>query len=81
MMNKTKLAITLEENSVKQLDNLIRKNMFSNRSQAIQEAVKEKLERIERGRLARECAKLDPNFEKAMAEEGLTGDLSEWPEY
>jgi len=39
------------------------------------------LERIERSRLARECAKLDPNFEKAMAEEGLTGDLSEWPEY
>jgi len=81
MMNKTKIAITLQEDSVKQLDHLIRKNMFSNRSQAIQEAVKEKLERIERSRLARECAKLDPNFEKAMAEEGLTGDLSEWPEY
>jgi metal-responsive CopG/Arc/MetJ family transcriptional regulator len=81
MMNKTKIAITLQENSVKQLDHLIRKNMFSNRSQAIQEAVKEKLERIERSRLARECAKLDPNFEKAMAEEGLTGDLGEWPEY
>jgi metal-responsive CopG/Arc/MetJ family transcriptional regulator len=81
MMNKTKIAITLEEESVKQLDHLIRENMFSNRSQAIQEAVKEKLERIERSRLARECAKLDPAFEKAMAEEGLTKDLSEWPEY
>jgi len=81
MMNKTKIAITLQEDSVKQLDHLIRKNIFPNRSQAIQEAVKEKLERIERSRLARECAKLDPNFEKAMAEEGLTGDLSEWPEY
>jgi len=72
MMNKTKIAITLEEDSVKQLDHLIRENMFSNRSQAIQEAVKEKLERIERSRLARECTKLDPSFEKAMAEEGLT---------
>jgi metal-responsive CopG/Arc/MetJ family transcriptional regulator len=80
-MNKTKIAITLQEESVKQLDHLIRQNMFSNRSQAIQEAVKEKLARIERSRLAKECAKLDPNFEKAMAEEGLTGDLSEWPEY
>lgn len=80
-MNKTKIAITLEEDSVKRLDHLIRENRFSNRSQAIQEAVKEKLERIERSRLATECAKLDPNYEKAMAEEGLTGDLSEWPEY
>jgi len=80
-MNKTKIAITLEEDSVKRLDHLIRENMFSNRSQAIQEAVKEKLEKIERSRLARECTKLDPNFEKAMAEEGLTEDLSEWPEY
>jgi len=80
-MNKTKIAITLQEDSVKQLDHLIRKNIFPNRSQAIQEAVKEKLERIERSRLARECAKLDPNFEKAMAEEGLTEDLRKWPEY
>jgi len=81
MMNKTKIAITLEVDSVKQLDHLIRENMFSNRSQAIQEAVKEKLKRIERSRLARECTKLDPNFEKAMAEEGLTEDLRKWPEY
>ena len=80
-MGKTKIAITLEEGSVKRLDHLIRENIFSNRSQAIQEAVKEKLEKMERSRLARECAKLDPRFEKAMAEEGLTEDLSEWPEY
>jgi metal-responsive CopG/Arc/MetJ family transcriptional regulator len=72
MMNKTKIAITLEEDSVKRLDHLVGENMFSNRSQAIQEAVKEKLERIELSRLARECTKLDPTFEKAMAEEGLT---------
>jgi len=31
--------------------------------------------------LARECAKIDPIFEKAMAEEGLTEDLSAWPKY
>ncbi|MDH5201648.1 MAG: ribbon-helix-helix domain-containing protein [Nitrospirota bacterium] len=80
-MSKTKIAITLEEDSVKRLDHLVTGHMFSSRSQAIQEAVKEKLERIERSRLARECRKLDPNFEKAMAEEGLTKDLTEWPEY
>jgi hypothetical protein len=41
----------------------------------------EKLARIEKSRLAREFAKLDPAFEKALAEEGLSQDLSEWPEY
>jgi len=30
----------------------------------------EKLARTEKSRLAEECAKLDPDFEKALAEEG-----------
>jgi hypothetical protein len=36
---------------------------------------------MERGRLALECAKLDPKFEKALAEEGLGQELESWPEY
>jgi hypothetical protein len=36
---------------------------------------------MERSRLASECAKLDPKFEKALAEEGLGRDLETWPEY
>jgi len=55
--------------------------MFPNRSRAIQEAVEEKLDRLERSRLARECGRLDPEFEKAMAEEGISEELGEWPEY
>jgi len=47
----------------------------------IQDAVAEKLARMERSRLAAECAKLDPKFEKAMAEEGLSRELDTWPEY
>ena len=35
-------------------------------------AVREKLARVDRSRLARECAKLDPKFERALAEEGLS---------
>ena len=41
--------------------------------------VQEKLTHVERERLARECAKLDPEFEKAMAEEGIAEDASAWP--
>lgn len=36
----------------------------------------EKLSRLEHSRLARECAKLDSAFEKALAEEGLSRSLS-----
>jgi hypothetical protein len=36
---------------------------------------------MKRSRLSLECAKLDPKFEKAMAEEGLVEDVSQWPEY
>ncbi|MBI5409665.1 MAG: CopG family transcriptional regulator [Nitrospirae bacterium] len=70
-MSKAKIAITLEQNSISRLDHLVHENIFLNRSQAIQTAVNEKIERLERNRLAKECAKLDPAYEKAMAEEGL----------
>ncbi len=56
--------------------------MFASRSsRRSREAVEEKLARLERSRLARESAKLDPAFEKALAEEGLSGNISEWHEY
>ena len=80
-MAKTKIAITLDEKFIEQVDRMISEHIFQNRSQAIQKAVEEKLQRIKHNRLAKECAKLDPAFEKTMAEEGLTEDLSEWPEY
>jgi metal-responsive CopG/Arc/MetJ family transcriptional regulator len=80
-MPRAKVAISLDASTLKRLDKLVEKAAFPSRSQAIQEAVDEKLTRLERSRLARECAKLDPAFEKALAEEGLSEDVSEWPEY
>ncbi|MGN6719725.1 MAG: CopG family transcriptional regulator [Candidatus Binatia bacterium] len=59
----------------------LRNKFFQTGSQAIEEAVAEKLARLEKSRLAQECAKLDPTFEKVLAEEGLSEDLAEWPEY
>ena len=80
-MGKTKIAITLDEQYIEQLDRFVSEHIFQNRSQAIQEAVEEKLARMKRTRLAKECTKLDQVFEKAMADEGLTEDLSQCPEY
>jgi metal-responsive CopG/Arc/MetJ family transcriptional regulator len=76
-----KIAITIEEELLEKLDRLVASNVFSNRSKAIQEAVQEKLSRVNRSRLARECAKLDPQVEQALAEEGIAQDLGEWPKY
>ncbi len=80
-MSSSKIAITLDSDILGEVDALVKKRMFPSRSRAIQEAVKDKLERLSHNLLARECAKLDPEYEKALAEEGLREDLSEWPEY
>ena len=80
-MARSKVAISLDESTLSRLDRLVKKRVFPSRSQAIEEAVAEKLVRLEKSRLARECGKLDPFFEKALAEEGLSQDLKEWPEY
>jgi len=80
-MPRAKVAISLDENTLNRLDRLVKAHQFPNRSQAIQEAVEEKISRLDRSRLARECAKLDPAIEKALAEEGLSDELAKWPEY
>ena len=80
-MSKSKVAVTIETKLLLRLDELVAQKRFPNRSQAFEEAVEEKLNRVDRSRLARECAKLDPTFEQQLADEGLSEDLAEWPEY
>lgn len=70
-MRTAKVAVSLEKQTLERLDRLVADRIFPSRSGAIQEAVAEKLERLERGRLAQECAKLDKRAEQAMADEGL----------
>jgi len=80
-MSVAKIAITMDEGLVAQVDRLVREHVYPNRSRAIQDAVADKLWRMDRGRLARECAKLDPKFEQALAEEGMGSEIAQWPEY
>jgi metal-responsive CopG/Arc/MetJ family transcriptional regulator len=80
-MSTQKVAITIDEKILRRLDRLVAARRFANRSKAIQEAVEEKLDRLERTRLAREASKLDPSFEQSMADEGLARDDQEWPAY
>ena len=81
MMGKEKIAITIDERFIGELDRLVEKHVFQSRSQAIQEAVSEKLLRMKRTRLAEECAKLEPAFERTISDEGFTEDMQQWPEY
>ena len=80
-MPTKKVAITIEKKTLARLDQLVEEKRYPSRSRAIQEAVEEKLGRLDRTRLIRESAKLDPEYEQRLADEGLTEDLDEWPEY
>ncbi|MCK5521614.1 MAG: hypothetical protein KAI83_00645 [Thiomargarita sp.] len=80
-MNKAEVAITLDQSILDKLDELISRHLYPNRSRAIADAIKEKLQRLEQSRLAQECAKLNPNEEKALAEEGISEELPKWPVY
>ena len=80
-MGKTKVAVTIDALAIIKIDRLVNAKVFANRSQAIQEALYEKIERIEHSRLAEECAKLDAVEERQIAEEGMNGEIDAWPEY
>jgi len=80
-MPKAKIAIALDPSTLRRLDRLVEARVYPSRSQAVQAAIDEKLARLDRTRLARECAKLDAADERAMAEEGISGELGGWPAY
>ena len=80
-MGRSKIAITIDEETLGAIDQLVSERRFPNRSQAIQEALDEKLARLSHTRLAGECAKLDPSAEQALADESMGAELHEWPEY
>ena len=80
-MRAVKIAVTIDADLLARLDQLVGAKQFPSRSRAVQDAIRDKLQRLQRGRLARECAKLDPRFEQALAEEGIKEDYEQWPEY
>ncbi len=80
-MATNKVAITIDSELLSKVDLLVSQRVFSNRSKAIQEALIDKLSLLRQTRLASECAKLDRQVEQNLAEEGIEGDLAQWPTY
>jgi Arc/MetJ-type ribon-helix-helix transcriptional regulator len=79
-MPTTKIAITLEEETVRKVDELVTRRVYPNRSRAIQDAVADKLARLTKTRLAEQCSLLDTGEEQAMADEFSPGEIKQWLE-
>jgi Arc/MetJ-type ribon-helix-helix transcriptional regulator len=79
-MGTTKVAVTLEMDTVKEIDRWVKQGRFPSRSRVIQTALVEMTARRKRKRLIEELAKLDRRQERALAEASFSGDTS-WPEY
>ena len=77
-MSTVKVAISIDENCLQEVDQLVRNHVYPNRSKAIQDAVADKLARLKKTRLLRESRKLDPNEERDAAEDWLSGE-EQWP--
>jgi Arc/MetJ-type ribon-helix-helix transcriptional regulator len=79
-MPTAKIAISIDPDDLREVDALVRRGISASRSKLIQDAVREKLDRVKRVRLAEECARLVPELERAEAEQWLNGETP-WPEY
>jgi Arc/MetJ-type ribon-helix-helix transcriptional regulator len=79
-MSTTKVAVSLETRTLREIDLLVREGRFPSRSRAIQTALAEMTARHRHRRLIQELAKLDPKEEQELAEEFFAGEPP-WPEY
>ena len=70
----------MDDTLLQQLDRLVKTGPFRSRSAAVQKAVLEKISRMDKRALAKECSKLDRKAEQALADERLTAEIS-WPDY
>jgi len=80
-MLTTKIAITLDEEIVEQLDQWVREGKYPTRSKAIQGAMKKRMARWRKTRLIEEAVKLNPKEEMVLAEESLAAGNEIWPKY
>lgn len=80
-MPSAKIAITISEPTLLKLDRLVKERKFPNRSRVIQEALEEKLSKLEQTRLAEALQHIDPVTERIEAEEGMQHEVASWPTY
>ena len=80
-MPVAKVAITIEESRLRELDRLVETGEFPNRSKAVNAALTAfSQQRSRKHRLLAELAKLDPQEEQELAGERFAGEAA-WPEF
>jgi Arc/MetJ-type ribon-helix-helix transcriptional regulator len=78
-MAVAKVAVTIEADLLREVDQWVAAGEFPNRSRAVQAGLARlREERARHHTLLRELAKLDPDEERALAEEWLQGEAP-WP--
>jgi Arc/MetJ-type ribon-helix-helix transcriptional regulator len=79
-MGRAKIALTVDERALAEIDGLVKQGLYPNRSKAFEAAIVDHVENLHRSRLTCECAKLDKADEQALANESYAGE-TDWPEY
>ncbi len=80
-MPTAKVAVTIEEQLLREVDGWVAAGDYPNRSRAFQAGLARlREERQQRRSLLAELARLDPAEERALAEEQLSGEAP-WPAY
>lgn len=80
-MGKAKIAVTIDSRLLESVDRYVQDHKAESRSRFFEEAVAERVQRYEKSRLARELEKIEPDGERALAEEGFSAENERWPEY
>lgn len=80
-MPKTKVTVSLDRALVREIDALVARGRFPNRTSAIEAAVAAELARARRSRLSTASRLLSIVEERAMADAGLGADAVDWPWY
>jgi Arc/MetJ-type ribon-helix-helix transcriptional regulator len=80
-MTAAKIAITLDEDLLKEVDRWVEQKLYPNRSQAVQSALSTQLALVNRQRLEAECEKLNPLEEQDFAELGMETVMNDWALY
>jgi Arc/MetJ-type ribon-helix-helix transcriptional regulator len=71
-MGKSKVVVTLETATLREVERLIRRGRFPDRSRAIQTVLAKTAARRKCRRLIAELARLNPQEERALAEESFS---------
>jgi Arc/MetJ-type ribon-helix-helix transcriptional regulator len=80
-MPAAKVAVTIDERLLREVDRWVASGEFPSRSRVIQQALlRLQEERSRRGRLLGELARLDPQEEQSLADETVAAEAA-WPEY